>query len=104
MDQPTPPPLRALLNYGMRCGIGNSIRALGSQALSLTRLLAQHGPEKVVRRIAASRAELGVAGLHLFPFGGFARSAQWIDNVASGRFRLSEPDESFSLQTDNYAN
>lgn len=99
-----PATLRTLLNYGMRCGIGNSIRALGSQAVSLTRLLAQHGPEKVVCRIAASRAKLGIAGLHLFPFGGFAHSAQWIDNVAAGRFRLSEPDESFSLQTDNHAN
>ena len=99
-----PATLRTLLNYGMRCGIGNSIRALGSQAISLTRLLAQHGPEKVVRRIAASRAELGIDGLHLFPFGGFANSARWIDNVAAGRFRLSEPDESFSLQTDNHAN
>ena len=94
-----PATLRTLVNYGMRCGIGNSIRALGSQALSLTRLLAQHGPEKVVRRIAAPAEEIGIAGLHLFPFGGFANSARWIDNVAAGRFRLSEPDESFSLHT-----
>jgi methylenetetrahydrofolate reductase (NADPH) len=94
-----PATLRTLVNYGMRCGIGNSIRALGSQALSLTRLLAQHGPEKVVRRIAAPAEEIGIAGLHLFPFGGFANSARWIDNVAAGRFRLSEPDESISLQT-----
>lgn len=99
-----PATIRTLLNYGMRCGIGNSIRALGSQALSLTRLLAQHGPEKVVRGIAASQAELGIDGLHLFPFGGFAHSARWIDNVAAGRFRLGEPDESFSIQTDNHAN
>ncbi len=99
-----PATIRTLLSYGMRCGIGNSIRVLGSQALSLTRLLAQHGPEKVVRRIAASQAELGIDGLHLFTFGGFAHSAQWIDNVAAGRFRLGEPDESFSIQTDNHAN
>lgn len=99
-----PATLRTLLNYGMRCGIGNSIRALGSQAISLTRLVTQHGPEKIVRRIAASEAELGIAGLHLFPFGGFADSAQWIDNVAAGRFRLGEPDESFSIQTDNHPN
>ena len=99
-----PATLRTLLNYGMRCGIGNSIRALGAQALSLTRLLVQHGPERVVRGIAASEVELGIAGLHFFPFGGFAHSAQWIDNVAAGRFRLSEPDQSFSLHTDNHAN
>lgn len=99
-----PATIRALLNYGIRCGIGNSIRALGSQAISLTRLLVRHGPENVVHHIAASQSELGIEGLHVFPFGGFARSAQWIDNVAAGRFRLSEPDESFSIQTDNHAN
>lgn len=99
-----PATLRTLLAYGVRCGVGNSIRALGSQAISLTRLLVQHGPEKVVRRIAASQAELGIDGLHLFPFGRFANSARWIDNVASGRFRLSEPDESFSIRTDNHPN
>lgn len=97
-----PATIRTLCNYAMRCGVGNSIRALRSQAISLTRLVAQHGPEKVVCRIAAPQPELGIDGLHLFPFGGFAHSARWIDNVASGRFQLGEPDESFSIQTNNY--
>jgi len=99
-----PATIRTLLNYGMRCGIGNSIRALGSQAMSLTRLIGQHGPEAVVRRIAPPAAELNVAGLHLFPFGGFAQSAQWIDNVAAGRIRFSEPDASFSIETNHQVN
>ena len=99
-----PATIRTLLNYGLHCGIGNSIRALGSQAISLTRLVVQHGPENVVRCIAASETELGIAGLHLFPFGGFTRSAGWIDNVACGRFGLSQPDESFSIQTEDHAN
>ncbi len=94
-----PASIRTLLNYGMRCGIGNSIRALGSQAISLTRLIGQHGPDAVVRRIAPQAAELNVAGLHLFPFGGFTQSAQWIDNVAAGRMRLGEQDK-----TDHQAN
>lgn len=87
-----PATIRALLNYGLRCGIGNSMRALGSQAISLTRLLAQQGPEAVVGHVAREAAELNVTGLHLFPFGGFARSAQWIDNVARGGIRFAEPD------------
>jgi methylenetetrahydrofolate reductase (NADPH) len=98
-----PAKVRTLLNYGIRCGIGNSIRALGSQAVSLTRLLTQHGPEKLVCRIAASQEGLGIEGLHFFPFGGFAHSARWIDNAACGRFRLGETDESFSIQTENKA-
>ncbi len=88
-----PASVRTLLNYGMRCGIGNSIRVLGSQAISLTRLIGQHGPDAVVRRLASRAAELNVAGLHLFPFGGFAQSAQWIDNVAAGRMGLGEPEK-----------
>ena len=92
-----PATIRALLNYGMRCGIGNSLRAVGTQAISLTRLVVQQGPEKVVRRVALEGKGLGIAGLHCFAFGGFAQTARWMENVASGRFRLDEPGESFSL-------
>lgn len=92
-----PATIRALLNYGMRCGIGNSLRAVGTQAISLTRLVVQQGPEKVVRRIALDAKGLGIAGLHCFAFGGFAQTARWMENVAAGRFRLDEPSESFSL-------
>lgn len=99
-----PATVRTLLGYGMRCGIGNSIRALGSQAISLTRLLAQQGPEKIIRRIARSQAGLGIAGLHFFPFGGFAQSARWINNTAAGRFQFVELDESFTIKSDDYAN
>ena len=46
--------IRTLLDYARRCGIGNSIRALGAEPISLPRLLTQQGPEKLVRRLAAS--------------------------------------------------
>jgi methylenetetrahydrofolate reductase (NADH) len=92
-----PATIRALLNYGVRCGIGNSLRAIGTQAISLTRLVVQQGPEKVVRRVALDGKGLGIAGLHCFAFGGFAQTARWMENVASGRFRLDEPSDSFSV-------
>ena len=92
-----PATIRALINYGLRCGIGNSLKAIGSQAISLPRLVLQQGPEKVVRRVALGAKGLGIAGLHCFAFGGFANTARWMENVASGRFRLDEPGESFSL-------
>jgi methylenetetrahydrofolate reductase (NADH) len=92
-----PATIRALINYGLRCGIGNSLKAIGSQAISLPRLVVQQGPEKVVRRVALDGEGLGIAGLHCFAFGGFANTARWMENVASGRFRLDAPGESFSL-------
>ena len=93
-----PATVRALIHYGMRCGIGNSLRALGSHGISLTRLLVQHGPEQVVHRIAQSGAGSGIAGLHLFPFGNFAQSARWLEAVRAGRFQLGEPGAGFVLQ------
>jgi methylenetetrahydrofolate reductase (NADPH) len=82
--------IRMLLGYARRCGIGSSIRALGTEPISLPRLLTQQGPEKVLRRVAASAAGATVAGLHCFPFGGFAPTARWLQAVAAGRFRLDE--------------
>ena len=99
-----PATVRTLLGYGLRCGIGNSIRALGSHTSSLTRLLAEHGPEKIVRSIASAQAGLGIAGLHFFPFGDFARSARWINKTAAGQFQFVDADQSFSLNNDDHAN
>ena len=82
--------IRTLLNYARRCGIGNSVRALGAEPISLPRLLTQQGPEKLVRRLAAAEAGASVAGLHCFPFGGFAQTARWLQTVAAGRFRLDD--------------
>ncbi|HTO50948.1 MAG TPA: methylenetetrahydrofolate reductase [Burkholderiales bacterium] len=82
--------IRTLLNYARRCGIGSSIRALGSDPISLPRLLMQQGPETLVRRIAAAEAGASVAGLHCFAFGGFAQGARWLQRVAAGRFRLDD--------------
>jgi methylenetetrahydrofolate reductase (NADPH) len=94
-----PATVRTLINYGMRCGIGDSLRAFGSQPESMTRLLLRHGPETVVRTIAQSAAGLGITGLHVFPFGGFAASARWIERVAAGRFRLTGSDRGFTLDS-----
>ncbi len=82
--------IRTLLGYARRCGIGNSIRALGSEPISLPRLLTQQGPEKLVWRLAASEAGASVAGLHCFPFGGFAQTARWLQKVAGGRFSVDD--------------
>src|SRR5262245_60608086 len=82
--------IRTLLNYARRCGIGSSIRALGSDPISLPRLLTRQGPEKLVWRLAAAAAGASVAGLHCFPFGGFVPTARWLQTVAAGRFRLED--------------
>jgi methylenetetrahydrofolate reductase (NADPH) len=81
---------RTLLKYALRCGVGPSIRALGTHASSITRLFVESGPEPIVRTLASElRAEDGVTGLHFFPFGGFGRAAEWLTAVSEGRFKLT---------------
>lgn len=81
-----PATVRTLLAYALRCGIGASMKALGSQPVSLNRMLARHGPEDLARVIAPLATSLGVSGLHLFAFGRFDDSAKWIRDAAAGRF------------------
>lgn len=97
--------VRTLLKYGVRCGIGRSLsRVFGSNPVSMDRMLEWYGPENFVRLIAPSASKLGVAGLHFLPFGGFARSAAWIDEVAAGRFELRKPEQGFALLEAHPAN
>ncbi len=79
-----PASVRALLGYAARCGIGESIRAVRARAISLPHLLDEHRPDRVVRDIAAGATALGIAGLHCFTFGGFARTARWLAAAAAG--------------------
>jgi methylenetetrahydrofolate reductase (NADPH) len=87
-----PASVATLFKFAVRCGAGPSIRALGVRPGSLARLLGDRGPEDVVRGLATAQAAgiAGCSGIHLFCFGGFLRSAEWLHKVASGSFHLDE--------------
>ena len=54
-------------------------------------LIGEHGPEHVVRGLAQARGsgEADFSGIHLFCFGGYLRTCEWLHRVANGRFRLN---------------
>jgi methylenetetrahydrofolate reductase (NADPH) len=85
-----PARISTLLRYAMRCGVGPSVKALGAHHTSITNLLAEHGPDRMLRKLAEARLidSGAVGGVHLFCFGGFIRTAQWLSRVAAGDFRL----------------
>jgi methylenetetrahydrofolate reductase (NADPH) len=87
-----PTKLGTLVKYAMRCGAGPSIRVLTSRPQSFTKLLGDHGPESVLRGLAEARCENAsdFAGVHLFCFGGFIRTCQWLQAIADGRFILDD--------------
>jgi methylenetetrahydrofolate reductase (NADPH) len=69
-----------LTKFALRCGIGNSMRALRAQIGRFGRLLTDTGPDDVVRglRCAPAAATASIAGFHLFPFGGVRKAGDWL--------------------------
>jgi methylenetetrahydrofolate reductase (NADPH) len=71
---------RTLWKYALHCGIGNSIRALGTRVDAVANLLARRTPDAIVRELAAAQRQdpdLGIEGIHIFTFGGVASAANW---------------------------
>jgi methylenetetrahydrofolate reductase (NADPH) len=85
-----PATIGTLFRFALRCGVGPSIRALGSRARSVTALAAEHGPQHVIRTLAEAHvaSSAGFDGLHFFGFGGYLRTCDWVNRVAHGRFSL----------------
>ena len=69
----------ALLKFAVRCGVGNSLRAIRTHADSITHLMGGARPDDLVKALAAD-GDL-IAGLHFFPFGGLALMRRWIDDM-----------------------
>lgn len=74
-----------LVELGLRCGVGNSIRALKGKMGSVLRLVSAYEPQDVIGDLAAARLatpSLGALTLHLFAFGGAVTTAQWMEQFA----------------------
>lgn len=82
--------------FALRCGIGNSIRALRAQIGRYGRLLADTGPDEVLRGLqsAPREATAAIAGFHLFPFGGVRKSGRWLRSAIEGSGRQGEASSS----------
>jgi methylenetetrahydrofolate reductase (NADPH) len=79
-----PADLRRLWKYGLYCGIGNSIRALGSRVDAVANLLTRRTPDAIVADLAVARRRdpaLPIAGIHIFTFGGVAGAAEWANAI-----------------------
>lgn len=87
-----PASLTTLFKFAVRCGAGPSIRALGARPSSVMKLVGDRGPEDVVRGLAEARVrgETDFTGVHMFCFGGYLKTCQWLNNVANGRFKLND--------------
>lgn len=72
-----PASITTLMKFALRCGVGNSVRALSMRGAAIARMLSESGPERVIAGVAPAGHALGIEGLHFFTFGGFVRTAGW---------------------------
>jgi methylenetetrahydrofolate reductase (NADPH) len=74
-----------LTKFALRCGIGNSMRALRNQIGRFGRLLIDTGPDEVMRGLEAAPREAtsAISGFHLFPFGGLRKAGNWLRSYPS---------------------
>ncbi|MDP2620142.1 MAG: methylenetetrahydrofolate reductase [Hyphomicrobiales bacterium] len=83
-----------LLRYALRCGVGDSLRAIQTRTKTIGRLISEAGPEEVLRELAAGlteRPDARVVGLHFFPFGGLGKTSDWISDTLSRLYAQITP-------------
>jgi methylenetetrahydrofolate reductase (NADPH) len=89
-----------LTKFALRCGIGNSMRALRGQIGRFGRLLTDTGPDDVMRGLQAApaTATASIAGFHLFPFGGLRKTAEWLRGYREETLRQIQPAAATTVQ------
>ena len=83
---PGPTNARQLLRYAKICGVSTSIKAVNLLGLNALKLAMHSSPDRQVEVLAGCKSlqESGhLAGVHVFSFGGFVESAQWMRRQAA---------------------
>jgi methylenetetrahydrofolate reductase (NADPH) len=78
----------ALMRYAQRCGVSASLRALQAQGMGAVRLVTHVDPSEQLTALARHRTSgsiPNVVGVHLYSFGGIARTAQWMNERITAR-------------------
>ncbi len=83
---PGPVQLKTLIAYAAQCGVGSSAKVLKRRP-GTARLLKAWKPDGVIGALAKYRTDNPDSmfkGIHIFPFGGIQRSADWLGQMSLG--------------------
>lgn len=76
---PGPAGIKTLVRFAAMCGVGASTAVLKKYGVSIGSLIGSAGPDKFVERLEAKLgSEHGAVRLHFYPFGGVAKTVDWI--------------------------
>jgi methylenetetrahydrofolate reductase (NADPH) len=81
---PGPTNIKTLLRFAARCGVSASATVMSKYGISLAKLVGTAGPDKMVDAFARGFGrEHGRVRLHFYPFGGLAKTVEWVDGYTS---------------------
>jgi methylenetetrahydrofolate reductase (NADPH) len=76
---PGPAGIKRLLKFASHCGVGATASVMKKYGVSITNLLGNAGPDKLVNAFAAELTpDHGRVRLHFYPFGGMKPTAEWV--------------------------
>lgn len=90
--------LKTLISHATACGVGPSMRVLTRQAKNLTKLMTTRKPDKLLLDIAKYQADeesCGIRRVHVYPLGGFRKSAAWFRAVECAEVEVCADGEAF---------
>ncbi len=76
-----PAKLTTLVKFAAMCGVGNSISFVKKRAASVMTMVAGFDPNEIVdpiEKAALSNPDSAIQQIHVFPFGGVKKSAEWL--------------------------
>lgn len=78
-----PASITTLMKFAVRCGVGNSLRALTKRPQSFGKLLTDNTPDELITDLAQALEGIGgpAPALHLFPFGGAVKAGKWLAQI-----------------------
>jgi methylenetetrahydrofolate reductase (NADPH) len=74
---PGPSTVKTLIRFAKVCGVKASTQVLRKQGLNISKLMFVNKPDKIISKLS------GYDQLHLYPFGGIAKSAAWLIDFQS---------------------
>ncbi|MCI5076206.1 methylenetetrahydrofolate reductase [Oricola sp.] len=87
-----PAKITTLIKYAAMCGVGNSLDFFKKRTRSLATLATSHSPEGVVGPIekhALTTPGSAIKQIHVFPFGGIKKSAEWLEERGTWDIKTS---------------
>ena len=93
---PGPATLKTLVSYATSCGIGNSIRFLSKQALSITKLATTRAPDKLIADLADYKEFYNnsrLTKLHFYAFGGIKKTSEWLSLISNSALNIKDNNE-----------